>query len=79
MVILAMLALIGGYPIAGPALAGHTWRESDWNSDGRTTLNEWFFGASVASRRLVVDGKSCIEYFDTKAGNFVRLDCLASG
>lgn len=79
LIVLAMLLVIGGYPIAGPFAAGHTWRECDWNSDGHTTLDEWFFGASVASRRLMVDGEACIEYFDVKAGNFVRLDCPANG
>lgn len=54
---------------------GYTWREMDWNSDGSTTLIEFFEASDVGKRPITVDGKSCNELFGYKDGQPIRVDC----
>ena len=76
---LGICLLLVGYPIVAAATAGYSWRERDWNSDGRTTLGEWYFARNVVTLRVVVDGRACTEYLEDKGGHLLRLDCPASG
>ena len=77
--LLGLLLLLGGYPVFAAASAGHSWRQSDWNGDGRTTLGEWFYGMDVITLNVVIDGRACTEYLDAKSGNLVRVHCPSSG
>lgn len=56
-------------------LHGYSWREMDWNSDGKTTIIEFFEASDIGRRDVVVDGNRCVEYFAFKDGLAVRIDC----
>jgi hypothetical protein len=54
---------------------GFSWREMDWNSDGVTSISEFFESSDIGKREVVVNGHNCIDYFAYKDGLTVRLDC----
>ena len=76
---LSIVLVVVSYPVLATLLQGHTWRESDWNRDGRTTLGEWFHGMDVGAREVAVSGQTCTEYFSLKDGLPLRVDCPANG
>jgi hypothetical protein len=55
-----------------------TWEESDWNDDGQTTISEYLRGMDMGKRKYRAD-KDCIEYFDYKAGQTYKVDCIGEG
>ena len=59
----------------GVFLHGYSWREMDWSGDGKTTIIEFFEASDIGRRDVVVDGRSCVEYFAFKDGLAVRIDC----
>jgi hypothetical protein len=75
----AGLLVVAAYPVFAVLQAGHGWRQSDWNQDGRTTVGEWFYGMDVGTRAVTVAGEPCIEYFAFKDGLPVRVDCPRHG
>jgi hypothetical protein len=78
-VVPGFVLVVAGYPVAAVLSAGHGWRTSDWNRDGRTTPGEWFLGMDVGTRSVVVQGQACTEYFDFKDGMPLRVDCPVHG
>ncbi len=57
------------------AQQGYTWSEMDWNSDGNTSIVEFFESSDVGKREVVVNGRHCFDYFAYKDGLTIRLDC----
>lgn len=54
---------------------GYSWKEMDWNEDGTTTIAEFLEATDVGKRKLVVDGRTCSEFYSLKDGLPIRLDC----
>lgn len=52
-----------------------TWKEMDWNGDGRTTISEYFQTADVLERKVERDGKECVELFSARSGKVLRVEC----
>jgi hypothetical protein len=82
------LALIFGMPLilgvlytgflAILAMASHySWREMDWNGDGRTSVHEVLATADVLERRVKDKDRVCTELFWAKDGARIRLECPA--
>lgn len=81
-----LLALIFGMPLlllvlhtgflAVVALRSHySWREMDWDGDGRTTLAEALATADVLERPAVRQGRRCVELVWAKTGRPIRVEC----
>ena len=47
----------------------------DFNNDGNVSLLEAFDGATIHSKKVVIDGRSCVDYFEPKTGSQWRLIC----
>jgi hypothetical protein len=69
--------LIASLVLFGALQSGYGWSERDWNSDGHTSIGEFFEAADIGSRPITQVGKSCVEYFSLKDGMPVRVDCPA--
>lgn len=54
---------------------GYAWSEIDWNSDGATSIQEFFESSDVGKRIIVREGRECVDYFAYKDGLTVRLQC----
>ena len=52
-----------------------TWNEMDLNGDGIVSFSEADYVGSSGVRRIVVDGKECLEYFAYKDGLPVKTVC----
>ena len=52
-----------------------SWKEMDWNGDGRTTMGEFFATADVIRRPVARDGKSCSELVSARTGESYRIEC----
>jgi hypothetical protein len=62
--------------VAFAAISRHySWKEMDWNSDGTTTIVEFFASADIGVREVVRDGERCREFYALKDGMPVRTDC----
>ncbi|MFN2565507.1 MAG: hypothetical protein ABR499_10940 [Gemmatimonadaceae bacterium] len=76
---LVLAGLLGGlaatYVVGVALLPGYGWRERDWNNDGRTSLGEFLESSDVWRRSARRGGELCVEYFSTKDGLPVRIDC----
>lgn len=75
---ITLMVLIAGYF----ALRGYaswqkpfTWEEMDWNSNGDTTLSEFFQSSDVGVREIEKDGKTCKEYYAYKDGLPLKVIC----
>jgi|ABSN01.1.fsa_nt_gi hypothetical protein len=55
-----------------------TWRDMDWNGDGRTSLGEFFETADVIERPVERDGRSCVELVWSRKGTVLRVECPAA-
>lgn len=55
--------------------AGYSWRQMDWDADGRTTIGEFFATVDVGRRPVTRRGRMCVEYFHLKDGRPLRIDC----
>ena len=53
----------------------YTWREMDWNADGRTSIAEFFETADVIERPVVRDGQDCVELVWSRRGTVLRVEC----
>jgi hypothetical protein len=56
---------------------GYTWKEMDWNGDGRTQLSEVFAAGDIVPHRTVRGGQRCTHYFAYRTATLVRSDCEA--
>ena len=54
---------------------GYTWAEMDWNSDGTTSLEEFFWSSDIGTREKIVGSEKCTEYFWYKDGLPVKIKC----
>jgi hypothetical protein len=54
-----------------------TWREMDWNADGRTSIGEFFETADVIERPVEREGRSCVELVWSRRGTVLRVECPA--
>lgn len=80
-VIGAVVTLIFAYVCARVWAAYHTgftWKEMDWNGDGRTTLIEVLSSSDIGRRTVKQGDSTCTEYYAMKDGLRVRLDCPES-
>lgn len=53
----------------------YSWRDMDWNADGRTTIGEFFETADVIERPVVRDGQNCVELVWSRKGTVLRVEC----
>ena len=58
--------------------AGYSWAEMDWNSDGRTTVREFFATNDVGRRPITRNGRMCVEYFRLEDQRPLRITCTPS-
>jgi len=56
---------------------GYTWAESDWDSDGSTSLIEYLDGSEVGDASVCVSGQRCTRYFRLKDGMDIKTKCPA--
>lgn len=82
--LVALVGIILALPLAylgllafGALEHGYRWLEMDWNSDGRTTISEFFSAADIGKRAAIEGPKSCTVYYAYKDGLPVRVDCPA--
>ncbi len=62
--------------IAGAIMdRGYSWREMDWNSDGRTQLREVIAAGDIVPHKTVRGGQRCTHYFAYHSATLVRTDC----
>jgi hypothetical protein len=55
-----------------------SWRDMDWNGDGRTTVSEFFQTADVIERPVKRDGLACVELVWSRKGTVLRVECPAA-
>jgi len=53
----------------------YTWREMDWNEDGRTTVAEFFASARIDHWIVRHGGLRCNQYYSTHALTAVKTVC----
>ena len=53
----------------------YTWREMDWNGDGRTTPGEFFATADVIRRPVTEGDRACAELVSARSGQVYRTEC----
>lgn len=54
---------------------GYTWSEMDWNSDGSTSILEFFESSDIGKRTDTENGRNCVVYFAYKDGMTVKEKC----
>jgi hypothetical protein len=52
-----------------------SWRDMDWNGDGRTTVGEFFQTADVIERPVEQRGLQCVELVWSRNGTVLRVEC----
>lgn len=55
----------------------YSWKDMDWNQDGKTTVSEFLEASEIGHRRVSQDGKECRDYYALKDGLSIRMDCIA--
>jgi hypothetical protein len=55
--------------------AGYGWAEMDWDGKGHTTLLDFLKAAEIGKRPVLVNDRSCIEYFLYRDGVSVKTSC----
>lgn len=55
--------------------AGYGWAEMDWDGKGRTTLLDFLKAAEIGKRPVLVNDRSCVEYFLYRDGVIVKTRC----
>lgn len=53
----------------------YTWREMDWNGDGKTSIREFFATADVLERAAKDSAAGCIELYHARTGKRLRVEC----
>lgn len=54
---------------------GYSWADMDWNSDGTTSVREFFATNDVGRRPVTRQGRMCIEFFQLEDGRPLRITC----
>ena len=81
-----IIALIFGMPLVLALLhtaflavvaarSRYSWREMDWDGDGRTTVREALATAEVVERPVERDGRRCVELMWARTGRPIRIEC----
>jgi len=52
-----------------------SWRQMDWNGDGRTTIGEFFATTDVIARPAMKEGRACTELVSARTGKVWRMEC----
>ena len=73
-----MAALYYGWLTVAVLRTRFTWRDMDWNGDGRTSVGEFFQTADVIERPVERDGRSCVELVWSRKGTVLRVECPAT-
>lgn len=55
--------------------AGYGWAEMDWDGKGHTTLLDFLKAAEIGKRPVLVNDRSCVEYFLYRDGVTVKTRC----
>ncbi|MGJ0508313.1 MAG: hypothetical protein ACR652_14575 [Methylocystis sp.] len=55
--------------------AGYAWAEMDWDGKGRTTLLDFLKAAEIGKRPVLVNDRSCVEYYLHRDGVIVKTAC----
>ncbi|MDJ0449871.1 hypothetical protein [Methylocystis sp. JR02] len=55
--------------------AGYGWAEMDWDGKGRTTPLDFLKAAEIGKRPVLVNDRSCVEYFLYRDGVTVKTRC----
>jgi hypothetical protein len=50
-------------------------KDVDFNGDGNVSLIEALDGATIRSKKVVIDGRHCVDYFEPKTGGQWRVVC----
>lgn len=54
---------------------GYSWKEMDWNRDGRTDFGEIMSAIDIGKRNVNEYGVTCVDYYAYKDGLTVKMDC----
>jgi hypothetical protein len=55
--------------------AGYGWAEMDWDGKGHTTVLDFLKAAEIGKRPVLVNDRSCVEYFLYRDGIVVKTAC----
>jgi hypothetical protein len=72
---LVLAVLYYAYLALNVSRSPYTWREMDWNADGRTSLGEYFATTDVLRRPVTRDGRACTELVSARSGKSYRTEC----
>ena len=72
---LVLAVIYYSYLAVSVARSPYSWREMDWNGDGRTTLGEFFATTDVIRRGVTRDGRECTELVSARTGRTYRTEC----
>lgn len=73
--VLAMPVLWLAILAVGSLGKGYSWREMDWNGDGRTSIGEFLETGDTFERETIVQGRRCVEIVAMKDGLPLRTRC----
>ena len=54
---------------------GYSWQEMDWDSDGQTTIGEFYESSDVETQSVEKDTSSCTQYFSMKDASILKEKC----
>lgn len=54
---------------------GYSWKEMDWQQRGSTSIADFLAASDIGKRDVMVDGKTCTEYYAYKDGLPVKMVC----
>jgi hypothetical protein len=75
---LVLAVLYYGWLAVQVARTRYTWKEMDWNGNGRTSVREFFQTADVLERAAADSAPGCIELYSARTGRVLRTDCRAA-
>jgi hypothetical protein len=75
---LFFVLLYYGWLAISAGRAGYSWDEMDWDSDGRTTVREFFATNGVGRRPITRGGRMCVEFFRLEDERPLKVTCPAS-
>lgn len=73
----AVLLVLGYLMLRGVASwnQGYSWKEMDWQQRGSTSIADFLAASDIGKRDVLVNGKTCVEYYSYKDGLPVKTDC----
>ena len=69
------LAMLVGIPSTFVVRTSYSLETMDWNQDGRTSISELIDSIDIKTRKVVFNGRRCLEYFRLKDGLPVKRTC----